>query len=97
MALGFREAYKAGISFGKDDMVVPHTKEGLVEKTRKEIKEFEKQYQEGFITEGEKYNKVVDAWSKCTDRVAEEMMREISSVKRDETTKRCQGNQLDRT
>ncbi|MFN9164132.1 MAG: DNA-directed RNA polymerase subunit beta' [Alphaproteobacteria bacterium] len=88
MALGFREAYKAGISFGKDDMVVPHTKEGLVEKTRKEIKEYEKQYQEGFITEGEKYNKVVDAWSKCTDRVAEEMMREISSVKRDETTKR---------
>jgi DNA-directed RNA polymerase subunit beta' len=88
MALGFREAYKAGISFGKDDMVVPHTKERLVEETRKLIKDYEKQYQDGFITEQEKYNKVVDAWSKCTDRVAEEMMREISSVKRDETTKR---------
>ncbi len=88
MGLGFREAYKAGISFGKDDMVVPHTKENLVEETRKLIKDYEKQYQDGFITEGEKYNKVVDAWSKCTDRVAEEMMREISSVKRDADTKR---------
>ncbi|MFM9865206.1 MAG: DNA-directed RNA polymerase subunit beta' [Micropepsaceae bacterium] len=88
MALGFKEAYKAGISFGKDDMVVPHTKERLVEETRKQIKDYEKQYQDGFITEGEKYNKVVDAWSKCTDRVAEEMMREISSQKRDPVTKR---------
>jgi DNA-directed RNA polymerase subunit beta' len=88
MGLGFREAYKAGISFGKDDMVVPNTKERLVEETRKLIKDYEKQYQDGFITEGEKYNKVVDAWSKCTDRVAEEMMREISAVKRDDTTKR---------
>jgi len=90
MALGFREAFKAGISFGKDDMVVPHTKEKLVEETRKLIKDYEKQYQDGFITEGEKYNKVVDAWSKCTDRVAEEMMREISSQKRDPVTKRVQ-------
>ncbi len=88
MGLGFREAFKAGISFGKDDMVVPRTKERLVEETRKLIKDYEKQYQDGFITEGEKYNKVVDAWSKCTDRVAEEMMREISSQQRDETTKR---------
>ncbi len=88
MGLGFREAYKAGISFGKDDMVVPHSKERLVEETRKLIKDYEKQYQDGFITEGEKYNKVVDAWSKCTDRVAEEMMREISAVQRDPVTKR---------
>ena len=88
MALGFREAFKAGISFGKDDMVVPRTKEKLVEETRKLIKDYEKQYQDGFITEGEKYNKVVDAWSKCTDRVAEEMMREISSQQRDPVTKR---------
>jgi DNA-directed RNA polymerase subunit beta' len=88
MGLGFREAFKAGISFGKDDMVVPHTKERLVEETRKLIKDYEKQYQDGFITEGEKYNKVVDAWSKCTDRVAEEMMREISSQQRDPVTKR---------
>jgi len=88
MALGFREAYKAGISFGKDDMVVPRTKERMVEETRKQMKDYEKQYQDGFITEGEKYNKVVDAWSKCTDRVAEEMMREISAVQLDPVTKR---------
>jgi DNA-directed RNA polymerase subunit beta' len=88
MGLGFREAFKAGISFGKDDMVIPHTKVRLVDETRKLIKDYEKQYQDGFITEGEKYNKAVDAWSKCTDRVAEEMMREISAQKKDPVTKR---------
>jgi DNA-directed RNA polymerase subunit beta' len=88
MALGFREACKAGISFGKDDMVIPPKKVQLVEKTRVLIKDFEKQYQDGFITEGEKYNKVVDAWSKCTDDVADAMMKEISSVQKDPVTGR---------
>ena len=67
MALGFYHAFKAGISFGKDDMVVPQTKWKIVDETRTLAKEFEQQYQDGLITQGEKYNKVVDAWAKCTD------------------------------
>jgi DNA-directed RNA polymerase subunit beta' len=78
MALGFREACKAGISFGMSDMIVPKAKEGLVEDTRKRVAEYEKQYADGLITKGEKYNKVVDAWSKCTDKVADAMMDEAS-------------------
>ncbi|MDP1584924.1 MAG: DNA-directed RNA polymerase subunit beta' [Bradyrhizobium sp.] len=83
MALGFYHAFKAGISFGKDDMVVPASKWKIVDTTRDLAKEFEQQYNDGLITQGEKYNKVVDAWSKSTDKIAEEMMREISSVKKD--------------
>ncbi len=78
MALGFREACKAGISFGMSDMVVPKAKEKLVEETRNRVSEYEKQYADGLITKGEKYNKVVDAWSKCTDKVADAMMDEAS-------------------
>ena len=94
MALGFHHAFKAGISFGKDDMVVPQTKWKIVEKTRELAKEFEQQYNDGLITQGEKYNKVVDAWSKCTDQIADEMMKEISSVKKDEDGRDAAG-QLD--
>ncbi|WP_310596242.1 DNA-directed RNA polymerase subunit beta', partial [Sphingomonas sp.] len=78
MALGFHHAFKAGISFGKDDMVVPSKKWDMVEETRSLTKEYEQQYNDGLITQGEKYNKIVDAWAKCTDRVAEEMMKKIS-------------------
>jgi len=81
MALGFHHAFKAGISFGKDDMVVPHSKWKIVDNTREQVKEFEQQYNDGLITQGEKYNKVVDAWSKCTESIAEEMMKEISAAK----------------
>ncbi len=88
MSLGFYNAFRAGISFGKDDMVVPAKKWELVEETRTLTKEYEQQYNDGLITQGEKYNKVVDAWGKCTDRIAEEMMKEISSVKKDPETGR---------
>src|SRR5579863_6753857 len=81
MGLGFREAAKAGISFGKDDIVIPERKKALVEETRKLTAEYEQQYADGLITRGEKYNKVVDAWAKATDRVADEMMAEISTPK----------------
>jgi DNA-directed RNA polymerase subunit beta' len=74
MELGFREAAKAGISFGKDDMVIPAAKQKLVDSTRDQVNEFERQYADGLITRGEKYNKVVDAWSTCTDKVADAMM-----------------------
>jgi DNA-directed RNA polymerase subunit beta' len=88
MSLGFHHAFRAGISFGKDDMVVPAKKWDLVEETRTLTKEYEQQYNDGLITQGEKYNKVVDAWGKCTDRIAEEMMKEISAVKKDPETGR---------
>jgi len=81
MALGFRHAFQAGISFGKDDMVIPVAKIRLVDETKAGVKDFEQQYQDGLITQGEKYNKVVDAWAKCGDQVATEMMKEISTPK----------------
>jgi len=80
MGLGFREAAKAGISFGKDDIIIPARKAPIVEETRKLVEEYEQQYADGLITKGEKYNKVVDAWAKSTDRVADEMMAEISNT-----------------
>ena len=79
--LGFKHAFNAGISFGKDDLIIPENKEQLINETKKLISDYENQYAEGLITRGEKYNKVVDAWSKCTDRVAVEMMKKISATK----------------
>jgi DNA-directed RNA polymerase subunit beta' len=81
MGLGFREAAKAGISFGKDDIIIPARKAPIVAETRTLVEEYEQQYADGLITKGEKYNKVVDAWAKATDRVADEMMVEISTKK----------------
>ena len=80
MSLGFANACKAGISFGKDDLIVPDTKKALIEETEAQVKEFEQQYQNGLITKGEKYNKVVDIWAACTDKVADEMMKNISKT-----------------
>ena len=88
MKLGFEHACKAGISFGKDDMIIPEEKENLIQETNELTKEFEQQYIDGFITKGEKYNKVVDAWAKCTDRVEDKMMEKISSSEIDNETKR---------
>ena len=79
MGMGFAHACKAGISFGKDDLVIPPAKESLVSEAHDSVKQFEQQYQEGLITQGEKYNKVVDAWSHCTDEVAKKMMEGISN------------------
>ncbi|KUL92599.1 DNA-directed RNA polymerase subunit beta' [Bosea sp. WAO] len=84
MGLGFKHAFKAGISFGKDDMVIPENKWEIVDTTRVLAKDYEQQYQDGLITQGEKYNKVVDAWAKCSDKLAQEMMARISTVKKDE-------------
>jgi DNA-directed RNA polymerase subunit beta' len=82
--LGFKHAFKAGISFGKDDLIIPDNKEQLIDETKQLIKDYENQYSEGLITRGEKYNKVVDAWSKCTDKVASEMMKGISATTKSE-------------
>jgi DNA-directed RNA polymerase subunit beta' len=77
MGLGFRQAARAGISFGKNDMMIPAEKDGMIAATKAEVKEFEQQYLDGLITAGERYNKVVDAWSRCTDSVAGAMMKQI--------------------
>ncbi len=79
MGLGFKYAAKAGISFGKDDLIIPNEKNILVDQTQKKVQEYENQYQNGLITQGEKYNKVVDAWSECTNQVADKMLETISS------------------
>ncbi|MDC1356648.1 DNA-directed RNA polymerase subunit beta' [Pseudomonadota bacterium] len=81
MAMGFKHACTAGISFGISDLETPKAKAGLMADAEKQVKDFEQQYQDGLITQGEKYNKVVDVWSKCSDDVAAEMMKNISTIK----------------
>ena len=79
MSLGFKYAAKAGISFGKDDLIIPKEKNILIDNTQQKVQEYENQYQNGLITQGEKYNKVVDAWSECSNKVADKMLETISS------------------
>jgi DNA-directed RNA polymerase subunit beta' len=94
MTMGFREAFKAGISFGKDDMVIPDDKWGIVDTTRQQVKDFEQQYMDGLITQGEKYNKVVDSWSKCNDKVTEAMMNTISAPRLDDDGSESEPNSV---
>src|SRR6195952_3189364 len=94
MGLGFRHAFKAGISFGKDDMVIPESKITTVNATKAQVKDYEQQYQDGLITQGEKYNKVVDAWARCGDQVADAMMKEISAKKVDPDGREMQINSI---
>ena len=94
MTLGFREAFRAGISFGKDDMLIPDNKWTIVDGVRAQVKEFEQQYMDGLITQGEKYNKVIDAWSNCNEQVTDSMMDAIASVKYDETGAEMEPNSV---
>jgi DNA-directed RNA polymerase subunit beta' len=82
--LGFRHAFTAGISFGKDDMIIPPEKEQMIEESRALVRDYEQQYQDGLITQQEKYNKVIDAWSRCGDQVANAMMDRIKAQPKDE-------------
>ena len=79
MQMGFAAACEAGLSFGKDDMIIPPEKEKIIASTQVLVKEYEQQYVDGLITQGEKYNKVIDAWSQATDHVADRMMGGISA------------------
>jgi DNA-directed RNA polymerase subunit beta' len=72
--LGFREATKAGVSIGIDDMIIPKEKEQEIENAQRQIKEVEKQYRKGVITTGERYNKIVDIWTHCTDQISNVML-----------------------
>ena len=84
MDLGFRHACKAGISFGKDDMIIPDSKDATVDETKVLVADYEQQYQDGLITQQEKYNKVIDAWSRCGDTVANAMMEELAATPEDD-------------
>ena len=94
MTLGFRHAFKAGISFGKDDMIIPDTKDGMIDETKALVADYEQQYQDGFITQQEKYNKVIDAWSRCGDQVAAAMMDEIKATPKDKDGREAQVNSI---
>jgi DNA-directed RNA polymerase subunit beta' len=94
MALGFRHAFEAGISFGKDDMIIPESKAELVEETKSLVADYEQQYQDGLITQQEKYNKVIDAWSRCGDQVANAMMEEIKATPKDKDGREAPVNSI---
>ena len=74
-SLGYLYATRAGISIGIDDMVVPASKPKLVSDAEKQVIEVQSQYQEGAITQGERYNKIIEIWSKVTEKVSEEMFK----------------------
>ena len=74
MYTGFHYSTRAGVSFGVDDMVVPEDKSEIIDETEDQVKQFEQQYTSGLITNGERYNKVVDIWSHSSDQVARAMM-----------------------
>ncbi|MDR1488166.1 MAG: DNA-directed RNA polymerase subunit beta' [Holosporales bacterium] len=82
MGVGFTHMTKAGISYGKDDLIIPGEKKKLIEDTEKIVSEYEQQYLDGLITDGEKYNKVVDAWDRCGDKVADALMKVMSYSER---------------
>ncbi|MGH7275146.1 MAG: DNA-directed RNA polymerase subunit beta' [Nitrospiria bacterium] len=77
--IGFYYATQAGISICLDDMRIPTKKQELIEKAKREVLEIAKQYAEGLITNGERYNKVVDIWAHMTEFIASEMMKELAS------------------
>ena len=76
--IGFRYSTEAGISICIDDMVIPDGKPLIIEKATEEVKEIQNQYTEGLITDGERYNKVIDIWAKSTEEIAKEMLDNLS-------------------
>jgi len=76
---GFRYSTMAGISICIDDMVIPDNKQDYITKAVDEVKEIQQQYTEGLITDGERYNKVIDIWAKCTEDIAETMLGNLST------------------
>ncbi|GIL17978.1 MAG: DNA-directed RNA polymerase subunit beta' [Oligoflexia bacterium] len=81
METGFKYSTQAGLSICIDDMVVPDSKSTLIADAEKQVTEIQQQYDEGLITDGERYNKVVDIWAQTADKVAKEMMGKIEKQK----------------
>ena len=75
--MGYEYATRAGISICVDDLKIPAKKEEIIKKAYEEVKEIQNQYNEGLITDGERYNKVIDIWAQATEEVAEEMLKEL--------------------
>ena len=82
--LGFKYATEAGLTISIDQMRIPKTKVKLVDKTNDEVLRVHKQYRDGLITNGERYNKVIDIWAHVTEKVSEEMFKELENE--DEST-----------
>src|SRR3546814_8145815 len=79
MYTGFAYATRAGVSIGIDDMIIPGEKKGILDEAESEVLEIQQQYQSGLVTAGERYNKVVDIWSRTNERVAKAMMEAIGT------------------
>ena len=81
MYLGFAQATLSGVSIGIDDMVIPPSKKQIIGVAEAEVREIEDQFEQGFVTAGERYNKVVDIWSRTNDKVAKAMMDNLATDK----------------
>ncbi len=77
--IGFKYATKSGVSISMVDMHIPTTKQNLIRNAEQEVGEVRKQYEDGLITQGERYNKIIDIWANVTEKVAEEMMKELGA------------------
>src|SRR6516162_9479237 len=81
--LGFRESTRSGLSFATDDLRTPESKEVIIRKTEKDVEQVLKQYQRGIITEGERYNKIIDLWTHARDEITKQMMHDLANDVRD--------------
>ena len=81
MQLGFKYSTVAGLSISVDDMIIPEQKASMIVAAETQVEEIQQQYDEGLITDGERYNKVVDIWAQTADKVAKEMMAQIETEK----------------
>ena len=79
MYLGFDYSTRSGSSIGVDDFVIPEEKPSIIDSAEKEVKEIESQFSSGLVTQGERYNKVIDIWSRANEKVAKAMMAKIST------------------
>ncbi|HEV2946164.1 MAG TPA: DNA-directed RNA polymerase subunit beta' [Gemmataceae bacterium] len=77
--IGFRESTRSGLSFATDDLKTPLNKESVIRETEKEVEKIQKQYQRGIITEGERYNKVIDLWTHARDEITKQMMHDLAN------------------
>jgi DNA-directed RNA polymerase subunit beta' len=77
--IGFRESTRSGLSFATDDLKTPLNKEAVIRETEKEVEKIQKQYQRGIITEGERYNKVIDLWTHARDEITKQMMHDLAN------------------
>src|SRR5262249_32896434 len=81
--LGFKVSTLAGLSFSKNDLVMPSRKDDIIQRTQVEVERIESNYKKGIITDGERYNQIIDAWTHARERIGEEMMQELRNDTRE--------------